>query len=211
MIEAQLRANQVRDERVISAMGRLPREAFVPTALGGVSYVDEDIEVSSGRYLTEPMILGRLLDALKVQPEDRALDIAPATGYSTAVLSALAREVIAVEGDPVLADAARENLKNQGITNVRIEQTAITAGCPSAAPYDAILINGCVEFLPEALLAQLAEGGRLAAVVREKGVAAHVGEARLYTKCNGAVFCRTLFNANTKLLSEFAAPARFVF
>ena len=207
MVEAQLRANHVRDERVLNILRNLPREEFVPPSLASLAYVDEDIEVAPGRFLLEPMILARLIQEANIKPTDRVLDLAPATGYSTAVLARLAAEVVAVESDQALALATQINLKKTNITNVRVEQGALTSGFPSAAPYDVIFINGSVEVLPESLAAQLATGGRLVTVVQ----AGPVGEARLYEKHKTALPYAALFNANVNPLAAFAAKPSFVF
>lgn len=211
MVEAQLRPNKVRSEPLLNAMGSLPREYFVPMPMTNLAYIDEDIQVYPGRYLLEPMILARLIEEAKVKPTDRVLDVAPATGYSSAVLAEIAAEVIAVEGDVKLAKAAEAALAQLQIKKVRVEQGNIVGGFPAGAPYDVILINGCIEVIPEALFVQLAEGGRLVAVIRHTGQVAHVGEARLYEKLHGNISHRSLFNANVKLLAEFAAKPQFVF
>jgi len=213
MVESQIRANKVRDPRLLDAFGGLPREMFVPQALAGIAYIDEDIEVARGRYLLEPMVLARLLQEADVKPGDRVLDVAPATGYSTVILSALAQNITAIESDPALAQQASENLKRLDVTNARVEQGPLTDGCKPRGPYDVILVNGGVEVVPPALTAQLAEGGRLLVVVREFGPArvAHKGEARLYEKIRGAVSHRALFDANVKLLPGFEARLSFAF
>lgn len=207
MVEAQLRSTRVLDERVLNVMRVLPREEFVPPLLSGVAYVDEDIEVARGRFLMEPMVLGRLIQEAKITNEDRVLDIAPASGYSTALLAGLAREVVALESDKSLANAARANLEKLRIGNARVENGALAAGHVSAAPYDVIFVNGCVETLPETLINQLSDGGRLMAVVMAEGI----GEARIYIKRHGVASYRVLFEANVRLLPEFAARTGFVF
>ena len=213
MIEAQLRANKVQDERLLAVMGSLPREMFVPPLMASLAYRDEDIEIAPHRFLPprfliEPMVLGRLLQEARLTPQDRVLDIAPATGYSTAVLSALAHNVVALESDRDLAQTARENLKKT--ENALVVEGDLAAGWPAFAPYNLILINGSVERLPEDLTAQLAEGGRLAVVMRLGSSPFHVGEARLYEKRQGALSYRSLFNANIPLLEAFAATPMFV-
>jgi protein-L-isoaspartate(D-aspartate) O-methyltransferase len=162
----------------------------------------------------EPMILARLLQEAKIKPGDKVLDIAPATGYSTAVLAALAKQVVAVESDPALATLAAKNLSFVGIANAEPQLAPLASGWDAAKPYDVILINGSVEIVPEALLAQLADGGRLMVVVRRfgPGQAAHTSEARLYEKIHGAISHRPLFDANIQPLSGgFKAPEKFTF
>jgi protein-L-isoaspartate(D-aspartate) O-methyltransferase len=211
MVDSQLRPNRVRDERLLGAMGALPREAFVPEALRSIAYCDEDLEVAPGRSLLEPMIMGRLLQEAMIAPSDRVLDIAAATGYSSAVLSAMAKDVVAVESEPELAKTLLHNVRDLGLTNVTVTQGPLTAGYSLSAPYNVILINGGVEFVPDQLAAQLVDGGRLMALVRLAGAAAAVYEARLYQKLHGGLSHRALFNATPKLLREFTLPPSFVF
>jgi protein-L-isoaspartate(D-aspartate) O-methyltransferase len=213
MVESQIRPNKVRSERLLDAFSGLPREMFVPSMLAGIAYIDKDLPVADGRYLLEPMVLARLLEEGGIRPNDRVLDIAPATGYSTALLAQLAREVVAVENEAALAGQAMENLARLGIGNASVKQGPFADGWRGNAPYDVILVNGSAEFVPEELMAQLAEGGRLLIVMREFGPAriAHKGEARLYEKIRGAVSHRALFDANVRPLADFAAKQKFSF
>lgn len=211
MVESQIRPNKVRDERVLNAMGTLPREQFVPSLMAGIAYIDEDIQVAPGRFLLEPMVLARLLEEASIKPQDRVLDIAPATGYSTVVLAMLAQEVTGVESDPTLQKQAVGNLANLQTSNASVQLGSLVDGYKGKAPYNVIIINGAVEVVPEALLGQLAEGGRLVGVVRSYGPAkaAYTGEARLYEKINGHISHRPLFDANVKLLPGFEAKKVF--
>lgn len=213
MVECQIRPNKVRDEKLLNIMGALPREIFVPPAMVGIAYIDEDLQVAQGRYLLEPMILARLLEAANIQPTERVLDIAPATGYSTAVIASLAKEVVAVECEASLKMLVVSNLGSVQIINAEVYQGKLTEGYKDKAPYDVILLNGCVEFVPDTLTSQLAEGGRLLAIVREYGPAraSHVSEARLYEKIRGQISHRPLFDANVNLLPGFETPKKFVF
>lgn len=213
MVESQIRPNKVRNEKLLDVIGALPREIFVPPAMAGIAYIDEDLQVTPNRYLLEPMVLARLLEVAHIQPNERVLDIAPATGYSTAVIASLAKEVVAVESDASLKMLAVSNLGSIQIINADVQVGTLTEGYKSKAPYDVILINGGVEFVPEALTAQLAEGGRLFVIVRQYGVAhaAHTGEARVYEKIRGQISHRSLFDANVKLLPGFSVPKTFTF
>lgn len=213
MIESQIRPNNVRNERVLCAMETVPREIFVPSLLSGIAYIDEDIQVAKGRYLLEPRVFARLLEAAELKEQDRVLDVAPATGYSTACLSLIAKEVVALENDPILEKIISINLVSLSCANVSVVHGELSKGWSKAGPYDAIIINGCVDSIPEALFAQLAEGGRLLAVLRQFGPAhaAHIGEARLYKKIKGNVSHRSLFNANPKSLVEFETAKIFTF
>ena len=213
MIEGQIRPNMVRDERVLSVLEDLPRELFVPERLAGVAYLDENLPVATGRFLLPPMILARMLQEAMVEPGDVILDVAPATGYSTAALARLGGQVIAVESDADLQRRATSMMAALEIKNAEIRLAPMQQGWKSAAPYDVIFINGAVDDISDNLLAQLKEGGRLVAVVRRYGVAhaAHTGEARLYERSGDAVVFRPLFDANVALLPGFAAEAKFSF
>jgi protein-L-isoaspartate(D-aspartate) O-methyltransferase len=213
MIESQIRPNKVRDERVLVAMETVPREMFVPPTMTGIAYIDEDLQVAPGHFLLEPMILARLLQAAGIGVEDRVLDIGVATGYSTAVIAAIAKEVVALESEPVLQRRAVENLRALNIENASVQSGPLIEGWKPKAPYDVILINGGIEILPDALAKQLEEGGCLVTVMREYAPAhaAHLGEARLYEKIRGKMSFRPLFDANVRLLPDFAAPKKFTF
>ena len=213
MVVNQLRPNKVHDERVLTVMESLPRELFVPTMMNGVAYIDEDLQVGQGRYLPEPMVLARLIQAARIKSDDCVLDIAPATGYSTAVLAALAQDIVAVESDPVLQEVAVRNLAAFGIQNARVFNASMTEGWVGKAPYDVILINGSVDAVPGKLFEQLKEGGRLVTVVRHAGTAgfAHTGEARLFEKIHGSMCSRSLFDANVQPVPGFESEPSFVF
>ena len=194
-------------------MEMVPRELFVPSAMAGVAYVDKDLQVSNQRYLLEPMVLARLLQAAEISAKDKVLDIGPATGYSTAILARLSEHVVAVESDPVLYRQATDYLASLSVAGPRVYCGSLVDGYKNAAPYDVILINGSVDFVPNTLLDQLAEGGSLLAVVRHFGPAraAHTEAARIYSKINGHVTHRALFDANVKPLAEFIAKPSFTF
>jgi protein-L-isoaspartate(D-aspartate) O-methyltransferase len=213
MIEGQLRPNGVRDERVLGVLEKLPRELFAPPRFAGIAYVDESLPVSTGRYLLPPMLLARLLQAARIGPHDKVLDIAPATGYSTAALASLAGRVISLESSAELQRQATAILASLGIANVEPHVAPMHQGWKAAAPYDVIFINGAVDHVPEHLFLQLKNGGRLAAVARRYGKAhaAHAGEAKLYEKSGYVVTHHSLFDANAALLPGFADDAKFSF
>lgn len=208
MVENQLRANRVTEDRLVAAFSELPRERFVPPAQAGVAYVDEDLQVAPGRWLLEPMVLGRLVQALEVKPSDMVLDLACATGYSTAVLARLGGTVVAVEPEPALASRANETLNLLSVDNAVVVAAPLDEGYAKQAPYDAILINGAVSAVPARLFDQLAEGGRLAVVIQESPV---LGRAVLYRKDGGIVGHRVLFEAGSALLPGMRREAGFVF
>ncbi len=207
MLDGQLRPNRLTDERLQQAIMAVPREAFVPAALRGVAYVDDDVPLGGGRWLMEPMVLGRLLQEAALEPSDVMLDIGCATGYSTAVAARLAGTVVALESDPELVRQATENLAALGVVNAVVVAGALPSGYPDQAPYQAILLNGAVDRAPDALLRQLADGGRLLAVELADGA----GRAVLYLRQDGLIGRRVLFDAAVKPLPGFQAQRGFTF
>lgn len=207
MVDSQVRTNKVTDERLIEAIRTLPRERFVPERARARAYLDDDVEIASGRYLMEAMVTSRLIQAAEVRPEDIALVVGGGTGYAAALLSRLANTVVALESEPQLAQRAGAAFSDLSIDNAVVFEGPLNAGCPKHAPYNAIYLDGAVEQLPAALTNQLADGGRLVGVLLEQGV----GRASLWIKSGNAVSRRVLFDANVAPLPGFAAPARFVF
>ncbi|MDR3424032.1 MAG: protein-L-isoaspartate O-methyltransferase [Alphaproteobacteria bacterium] len=213
MVEGQLRPNNVTDSRILAAMGEIPRELFVPSTLVGVAYGDDEVPLVSGRFLMSPLVLARLMQAAEIGQGDHVLELAPATGYSTLVLAALSSSIVSVEPDALLHREAEKNSAAHAAGKVKVLAGAPVESCVSHAPFDVIFINGSVEFLPQILFDQLAEGGRLAVVVRSYGAAraAHVGQARLYRKIKGDISWIALFEAHASLAPGFAALRGFEF
>jgi protein-L-isoaspartate(D-aspartate) O-methyltransferase len=207
MINGHLRTNKVTDRRVTDAIAATPREKFVPKALRGVAYMDEDVNVSPGRYLMDPLVMARLLQAAEITADDVVLDIAGGTGYSTAVLARLAGTVVSVESNEERVKSVESHLAANEIDNAVVVQSDITAGYPDQAPYDVIFVNGAVARPVNELTAQLADGGRLVVVERPSTV----GRAVLYLKRGEIVSRREIFDAMTPILSEFAAEPKFQF
>ncbi|MCC7426587.1 MAG: protein-L-isoaspartate O-methyltransferase [Alphaproteobacteria bacterium] len=209
MIECQLRPNKLLDPAVIAAFQAVPREAFVPEGLRQAAYVDEDIALGSGRYVMEPMVLARLLQAAEIGPEDRALVVGCATGYAAALLARIAAGVIALESDAGLAGKAESLLAVHGGGKARVVRGALAQGYAAGAPFDVIMIDGAVSAIPDALKAQLAPGGRLVAVVtaNERAMGQAVRGVRLAT----GYAERALFDAGTPVLPEFRSAPSFVF
>jgi protein-L-isoaspartate(D-aspartate) O-methyltransferase len=211
MVDGQVRVNDVTDAALIAAMLEIPREKFVPEARASLAYIDDDLcvrEAAEGkpaRYLIEPMVLARLIQALGILASERVLDIGCATGYSAAVLSRLANSVTALEDDGSLRKNAEKALS--AYRNVELVGGPLADGWAANAPYDAILLQGAVERVPEALLGQLRDGGRLAAVIRKDSAA----KAALFTRAGENVSARRLFDAAVPPLPGFEAPKTFVF
>ena len=213
MVEGQLRTNKVTDEAVLEGFLTVPRERFVPTALRGIAYVDDDIPLGSGRFLIEPMVLARLLQLAEIGKTDKVLEIGCATGYATALLAKLAARVDAVESDAAMLTAARGNLAALGLGNVELHQAPLAEGWRGGAPYNVILINGGVGEVPAAVSEQLAEGGRLVTVAEVEGPAsnARCGQAILMTRAERKLSSRPAFDATVQPLPGFARRPVFVF
>jgi protein-L-isoaspartate(D-aspartate) O-methyltransferase len=208
MIESQLRPNKVTDDRVLSAFAAIRRELFVPEHLRPVAYIDEDLPVGGGRYLMEPMIAARLLQAAAIARPDAMLIVGAGTGYEAALTAMLARNVIALEEDPDLARRARSALVDHAIAAATVVEGPLHEGYRSRAPYDAILFGGAVDEVPDRISAQLAEGGRLVAVVKP---ANRVGRATLTTRTGGVLAQRVIFDAATPRLPGFSPKPAFEF
>jgi protein-L-isoaspartate(D-aspartate) O-methyltransferase len=207
MVAAQLRTNDVHDPRVLKAILAVPRERFVPVANASEAYMEGYIDLGRGRLLNDPRSLGKLLQLAEVAETDSVLDVGCATGYSTAVLSHLAVRVYGLESDPELAKTAIANLQGLGAANARVVTGSLPEGQPGESPFNVIFVNGAIEEHPEKLLSQLANNGRLVAIVRE-GAAGH---GFLYVKHDGAISERSAFDALLPVLPGFAKKPQFVF
>ena len=213
MVDGQVRTSDVTDLRIVAAMLELPRERFVPEDKADLAYLDLDIPVtpaSAGqpaRRLLKPMVLAKMVQAAEIAAGDHVLDVGCATGYSSALLARLAQSVVALEEDDALARQARENLRAVGTENVTVVTGPLTQGWPAGAPYDAILVNGATEIMPQALTRQLKDGGRLVAVLGR----APASQTMLYRRVGGEVSGWPIFDAAAPLLPGFTSPPAFVF
>jgi protein-L-isoaspartate(D-aspartate) O-methyltransferase len=218
MVESQLRTDRVTDRRVLTAFASLPRERFVPEAKRDLAYSDAVLEVwpsfdaGPARFLLAPVVLARLAQLASVEAQDAVLDVGCATGYSTALLAHLARVVAAVEVEPELAAAARENLQALGLDNATVVEGDLRRGAPEAGPFDVILLNGSVPEVPDSLLAQLKEGGRLVAIVTGAVQGRpRQGKAYLFVTVDGEASGLPHFDANARPLPGFAPSPSFTF
>jgi protein-L-isoaspartate(D-aspartate) O-methyltransferase len=206
MIASQLRPNKVTDERVCAAFAVVRRELFVPSSLRAVAYVDDDLPLGRGRYLMKPLVAGQLLEAAAPLATDNALVVGAGTGYEAALLGVLARSVVALEEDEALAHMARFALAEERALAVAVIEGALSKGHRARAPYGVILFAGAIGEVPHEIEAQLAEGGRLVAVLRgEEGV----GRGVLVRRTPSALARRTLFDAAIPFLPGFAPEPAF--
>lgn len=207
MVDTQVRPSDVTKFPIIDTMLTVPRELFVPTGQREAAYIGENIEIGPGRVVLEPRTLAKMLDALDLQPTELVLDIAPGYGYSAAALSRLAEAVVALEEDADFASEAESALSDVGADNVVMIIGPLAEGAAKHGPYDAILIQGGVEEVPPGILAQLKEGGRIAAVFMEGAL----GVCRIGYMVDGAVSWRFAFNAGAPVLPGFTKAPAFQF
>ena len=205
MVDTQVRPNDVTEYPIIEAFLHVPRERFAPAGLEPAAYLGENLPLGGGRVMLEPRTLAKMLDALDVRPDDLALVVGAGTGYSAAIMARLAAAVVAVEEDDALAAEARSALADAGADTVVLEQGPLVEGAPSHGPYDVLLIEGGVETVPEALVEQVNEGGRIGALF----VSGEFGEVRIGHRRAGATDWRSAFNAGAPLLQSFRKPAVF--
>lgn len=207
MVDNQIRTTDVTSHEVLDAFLTVAREEFVPAAAKPLAYIDDDIQLVPGRYLMEPSPLAKLIQLADVAATDVVLEVGCGTGYASAILSKLGSSVVAIESDATLAATATETLSRLGYDNVAVVVGDLEAGYAPEAPYDVVFVHGAVEFVPDALLAQLRDGGRFV-VVEGYG---NASQARLYIKEGGHVSERTVFNTAVKPLPGFRKAKEFVF
>jgi protein-L-isoaspartate(D-aspartate) O-methyltransferase len=207
MVQNQLRPNRVDEPNVLNAMAEVPRERFLPKALRGVAYADEDLRLSDGSWLIEPRVLARLIQAAAVTPDDVVLVIGCTTGYAGAVLARLAGPVILLVA-PAAGERVEALLDDLGVDNVVVVESDDPAGGhPSQAPFEVILVVGSVPSVPPALLEQIGEGGRIVAVLDE----GRIGKATVFTKLHGVVGRREICDAQTPPCPGLQPSPRFAF
>lgn len=205
MVDTQVRPSDVTKFPIIEAMLSIPREVYVPSSKREAAYVGENVDIGSGRVVLEARTLAKLLDALDVQPTELVLDLGCGLGYSTAVIARLADAVVAVEEDEILATEAQRTLSAEGVDNAAVVVGPLAAGDAKHAPFDVITVQGGVETIPDSLLAQIKEGGRIGAIFMEGAL----GSARVGYKIDGDVTWRFAFNATAPVLPGFTAKRGF--
>ena len=200
MVESQLRPQGVTDPAVLQVMGSIEREKFLPSHTRPLAYVDRAVAIGDGRFLAAPAVLGQLLTEMTVLRGQRALVVGAGTGYSAAVLEAMGLVVVALESSAELAAAARAH----GLT---VAQGPLEAGLAKGAPYDHILIDGAVEYIPDAIVGQLADGGRLGTALIDRGITRLI----VGRKVGPAFGYLSLSDAGVPALPGFTRPRAFTF
>lgn len=203
MVESQVRPNGITDRRIIAAIEAVRREEFVPESRRALAYMDEDVALDPSdhaagpRALIEVMAFARMLQHAAIKPGDKVLVVGAGTGYGAAVIGAIAQSVVALESDPGLVQQARANLSSRA--NVKVLEGPLAAGAQSEQPFDVIVLEGRAEEIPQPLLDQLGDNGRLVAVVGEREIA----HACVYTRSGGAIAVRQVFDASVAPLPGF--------
>ncbi len=205
MVDTQVRPNDVTKFPIIEAMLAVPREAFVPAQQREAAYVGGNIDVGGGRVMLEARTLAKMLDALNLQPTELVLDVACGLGYSTAVIARMVEAVVAIEEMPDLAAQAQARLAAEGVDNAAVIEAPLAQGMAKHGPYDAIIVEGAVETLPEAISDQIKDGGRIACIFMERAL----GVCRIGHKIDGRLAWRFAFNASAPVLNGFADRPAF--
>ncbi len=211
MVDGQVRTSDVTDTRILDAMLALPREAFVPADKRALAYLDLDLDVAAPgapkRFLVKAALTAKLLQAAELKHTDNVLVVGAATGYVAALAARLAGKVTATESDPALCAKGREIVSGLGAGNVSFVAADAAAGAPAGGPYDAIILNGATEVMPETLCGQLKEGGRLLGVF----AIGRPSRATIVTRSHGDFGHRTLFDAAAPVLPGLERVPAFVF
>lgn len=206
MVESQIRPSDITDRRITSAMSEIAREPFLPQGLDKtLAYMDGAIPLGQDRAMLAPRTLARLLQLAAIEAQDKVMIVGAGSGYSAAIAARMAKSVVAVESGAALLEIARSTLA--GVANVTIAAGYLAAGHGAGAPYDVILIEGAVADVPETLIGQLGQGGRLVAIEAGAGI----GRAIVLTKSASAVSKRVAFDAAGPMLPGFARAKGFVF
>ena len=205
MVDTQVRPSDVTKFPIIDAMLYVPREDFVPDAKREAAYMGENIDLGAGRVVLEPRTLAKMLDGLAIANDELVLDIGSALGYSSAVIAHMAEAVVAVEDDEQMAKEAQETLINADIDNVIVHHGPLAEGAQQHGPYDVVIVQGGVADVPEALLAQLKDGGRISCLFMQGAL----GEVRVGHKRGDQVSWRMAFNAAAPVLNGFTRDVAF--
>ncbi|OZA00321.1 MAG: protein-L-isoaspartate O-methyltransferase [Rhodobacterales bacterium 17-64-5] len=205
MVDTQVRPSDVTKFPIIDAMLTVPREVYVPDDRREAAYVGENLNLRAGRVMLEARTLAKLLDALDIQPDEMVLDVGSGLGYSAAVIARLADTVIAVEEDESLASDAGRLLSEEGVDNALVVAGPLAQGSAKHAPYDVIILQGGVEGIPDTLVAQVKDGGRIGAIFMDGAL----GTAQVGFKTDGRVTWRAVFNAAAPVLPGFRKTRSF--
>jgi protein-L-isoaspartate(D-aspartate) O-methyltransferase len=207
MVDCQVRPSDVTRYNIIDAMLAVPRENFVPGSARKIAYSGAEIELEDGRVILDPRVLGKMLDAAAIGSSDLVLNISATYGYTTALIARMCSAVIGLEKDASLAEHAARQLAEMEVVNAIIENGPLTEGVPQHGPFDVIFIDGAIEVLPDAVIDQLKEGGKVITLKIEDGV----GQCQIGIKSPNGMAWRRVFDATSPLLPGFARKKAFEF
>ncbi len=205
MVDTQVRPSDVTKFPIIDAMLSVAREDFVPADKRDAAYADAHVDLGGGRVVMDPRTLAKMLEAVDIQPDEMVLDVGAGLGYSSALAGRLGEAVIALEDDEDRVAAASSLLAEAGIDNAAAVHGTLAEGAAKHGPYDVILVQGAVEHMPDSLIAQLKDGGRIAAIFAEGAL----GSMRIGYMMDGAVTWRFAFNAGAPVIPGFEARRAF--
>ena len=208
MVENQVRTNNVTDMLVISTLKQVPREIFIPKNKRYIPYLDDNIAIGNGRYTMQPMVIGRIMQYANIQSKDITLIIGSGLGYTSALFSCISGTVIALESNKIMAQKSDKILQEARYDNVIVVENILKDGYPKYAPYNIIIFDGAISEVPQKILNQLAEKGRLLAIIHSPG---KVGITRCYERIQGKICSRDLFETNIAYLPEFVPKETFCF
>ncbi len=210
MVDSQIHPMGVTSDAILNAFLEVPREEFVPDTLKSVCYCDEDVKVASGRYLMEPSVFARLIEEGSVSIDDAVLTIGSGIGYNAAILSKLCSTVVALEEKEDLVEVAQSSWDKLGYSNIAAITGTLSDGALQYAPYDVIIFNGSIAKLPDTIIDQIKEGGRILAIIRTSTL--DLADAIVFRKNkDGSLSKRILFEAGTPYLNGFSPEKEFIF
>ncbi len=207
MVDCQIRPSDVTKFTVIDAMGRVPREKYVPDDARRVAYAGDHIEIADGRVVLDPRVLAKMLDYLDIRSDELVLDIGCGLGYSTAVIACMSEAVVGVESDTGLADDAEATLAAQGVDNAIVARGPLDEGAAKHGPYDVVIIEGGIEQLPPTLESQIKDGGRICAIF----IDGTRGQCRVGVRGGDTIAWRYAFDSKAPVIAAFNAAQAFVF
>lgn len=208
MIDCQLRPNKVNDDEILARFLDVPREMFVDAAVQDIAYVDQTLDIGHGRVMYSPMVVARLVEAMAPQENDQVLVVAAGTGYTAAILAPLVEYVVAVEENAYLIDIGRKAHSDLHLKNVKWVKDLPEKGCKAHAPYDCIVLDAAAEIVPENLVQQVKDGGRIVGVIKGRD---GLYQLTVATRRGNTLFAETVFETPGVTLSNFKQPERFVF
>ncbi len=210
MVDCQIHTSGIVNSEVLNSFGTVPRELFVPEKMRDIAYADESLDIGQGRFLLEPAIHAKMIQAANPVQDDVVLDIGSASGYSSAILSPIVTTIIALENNKRQMDKAIKLWNQTGACNIALIEGELAKGVADQAPYSLIIINGAITEVPKKILGQLSVGGRLVTIIKQQN--SPVGRATMFLKSDGgSISSKVLFDASAPLIGGFEKETAFNF